>query len=239
MEYIQSSIFAKQPILCGMSIRGDKSYFPPSGFTFRQLSLSDEMFKLHSKAMEDAIGQGIGKRIVTLRQVHGKQIYDAGLSILPDGDGLHTKNPDIMLGIALADCCGIMIYDPQKNAIMALHAGWRGAKAMIGPKGIDIMMQSYYSNPEDLLIWLTPCAGKDTYEVGAEFGDIFPGHVIQHESHSSFDLRGYISETLINSGVRSECIENTGICTITDNRFHSYRRDGDLGRNIAFMGLHQ
>ena len=237
MEYVKPKIFANSRVLCGMTMKGNPESFPPSGFSFRKISHTDQEFEIHKISMESTIGNGLGKRIITIRQVHGNLIHDAGLDILPEGDGLHTNNPSIMLGIALADCCGIMIHDPKHQAVMALHAGWRGAKAGIAYKGIEIMHTSYGSNPEDLLIWLTPCAGAKSYEVGKEFLDFFPGLIeSKHDSHY-FDLRGYIIKTLIEAGVRSEAIESSELCTIQDQSFHSYRREGNLGRNLAFLGL--
>jgi copper oxidase (laccase) domain-containing protein len=42
---------------------------------------------------------------------------------------------------------------------------------------------------------------------------------------------------LTETGVQSQHIELSTICTITDDRFHSFRREGNMGRNIAFLGL--
>ena len=237
VEYVKPEIFDDSQVLCGMTMKGNPESFPPSGFSFRQLSLTDEEYQFHKDSLEQVLGNGIGKRIVSIQQVHGNLIHNAGLSEIPDGDGLHTNDPTIMLGIALADCCGIMIHDPKQKAIMALHAGWRGAKAGIGSKGIDIMHSHYGSNPEDLLIWLTPCAGADSYEVGEEFREYFPDFVNFKDGAYLFDLRGYIAYTLIESGVRPGAIESSEICTIQDQSFHSYRREGNRGRNLAFLGL--
>ncbi len=237
LEYLEPTIFKQNSILCGMSMKGEMSKFQPSGFSFRRASLTDEQFQVHIESMENSIGSGIGKRIISLNQVHGDHIHEAGLNMLPDGDGIYTNNPELVLGIALADCCGIMIYDPKNMAIMALHAGWRGAKLDIGPKGIEIMKEQFGTHPSDVLIWLTPCAGRDKYEVGPEFQDLFPGFVVQVNLKYHFDLRSYIASTLRKSGVQSQHIELSTICTITDDRFHSYRREGNMGRNIAFLGL--
>ena len=237
LEYLQPNIFKDHPILCGMSMKGEINKYPPSGFSFRRASLTDEQFQVHIESMEHSIGSGIGKKIVSLNQVHGDQIHEAGLSMLPDGDGLYTNNPDVVLGIALADCCGIMIYDPKNMAIMALHAGWRGAKLDIGAKGIEIMKEKFGTDSSDVLIWLTPCAGRERYEVGPEFMDIFPGFVDQIDMTNYFDLRSYIASTLRDCGVLAQHIEISTICTITDDRFHSFRREGNMGRNIAFLGL--
>ncbi len=102
LEFLEPNIFKQYPILCGMSMKGEISEYQPSGFSFRKASLTDEQFKVHVESMENSIGSGIGKKIVSLNQVHGDQIHEAGLSMLPDGDGIYTNNPDLVLGIALA-----------------------------------------------------------------------------------------------------------------------------------------
>jgi copper oxidase (laccase) domain-containing protein len=67
--------------------------------------------------------------------------------------------------------------------------------------------------------------------------DLFPGFVDQVNLKYRFDLRSYIASTLTETGVQSQHIELSTICTITDDRFHSFRREGNMGRNIAFLGL--
>jgi len=49
------------------------------------------------------------------------------------------------------------------------------------------------------------------------------------------DLQAAIMEGLLNRGIKKEHLEISDVCTINDERFHSYRRDGDQGRNVAFM----
>jgi len=237
MNLYRPSIFDGYPISAGMSMRGQTTEFPPYGFSFRKLPLiSDEQFAVHEASLNKTIGHGIGKRIIALQQEHGSQIISADDMHSDRGDGLYTKSHQVTISVSLADCCGILIVDPMQKVLMALHSGWRGTKAEIGPKGVDLLKQTYNSKPEDLLIWLTPCAGKSVYEVGEEFNDYFPGHVYTSKKGSfTLDLQGAIMEGLLNRGIKKEHLEISDVCTINDERFHSYRRDGDQGRNVAFI----
>ena len=239
MNIYRPSIFEGYPIIAGMSMRGNSSEFPPCGFSFRKLPLiSDDQFALHETSFNKTIGLGIGKRIFTLRQEHGSEIISADDMHTDCGDGLYTISHQTTITVSLADCCGILIVDPKQRVLMALHSGWKGTKAGIGPKGVDLLMKTYDSKPEDLLIWLTPCAGKDAYEVGEEFNDYFPRHVyISNEGRITLDLQGAIIEGLLNKGILLKQLEISDICTIDDERFHSYRRDGDYGRNVAFLAF--
>ena len=239
MQFYQPSIFKGYPILAGMSMRGNVQDFPPCGFSFRQLpGITDEEFVLHQNALEQKIGRGIGKQVISLKQTHGVTIIPAEMAMDKEGDGLYTHTHIYTIAVSLADCCGILIYDPNNHVIMALHSGWRGAKAQIGPMGMDILSETYGSKPDDLLIWLTPCAGKFSYEVGAEFNQYFQQHVLEMPNGSYFfDLQSSIKQSLLNNGAKNGNIECTEMCTILNHDFHSYRRDGDQGRNVAFITL--
>jgi len=239
MEILKPSIFDGHPVMAGMSMRGSHEKYPPHGYTFRQIGdMHTDEFAIHSRALEQEIGSGLGKRIVSLQQVHGNNIYQAEDIESNQGDGIFTQNNDITIAVSLADCCGIVFYDIRNKIIMILHSGWRGTKEQIGPKGISILAEKHGSHPEDLLVWLTPCAGKEAYAVGSEFVELFPNHVKSKGTQAFvFDLQGAIQDSLIQSGVKESHIEAHGVCTITDQRFHSYRRDGNKGRNVAFITL--
>jgi YfiH family protein len=239
IEYYKPSIFEGYPIFAGMSMRGNPLSFPPNGFSFRQLaSINDEDFAKHREALEHIVGSGIGKTIISPNQVHGSDILSAEEACNKEADGLFTKNHSLTITISLADCGGIMMYDPINHVIIALHAGWRGVKKGIPERGIEVLNKTYGTHPQDLLIWLTPCAGIASYEVGAEFKSYFPEHVKElSESKYHLDLQGAIKDALIKNGARTQNIEATNICTISDTTFHSYRRDGDMGRNVGFMTI--
>ena len=239
IEYYKPSIFEGYPIFAGMSMRGNSMTFPPNGFSFRQLAnINDEDFAKHREALELFVGRGIGKTIISLNQMHGSSILSAEDAFNKEADGLFTKNHSLTITVSLADCGGILMYDPVNHVIIAIHAGWRGAYKGIAEKGIEALNKTYGTHAQDLLIWLTPCAGFASYEVGAEFKTYFPEHVKElSENKFHLDLQGTIKDTLVKNGARAENIETTNICTISDTTFHSYRRDGDMGRNVAFMTI--
>ena len=69
------------------------------------------------------------KKIFLLNQIHSNKFYF--LKNKPkkklSGDGLITNKKNLALGILTADCAPVLIVDPQKKIIAAVHAGWRGA----------------------------------------------------------------------------------------------------------------
>ena len=237
MEIYRPTIFDGHSIVAGMSMRGGTTDFPPFGFSFKHVpTISNDQFALHETALNKTIGKGIGKHIISLQQEHGAHIISADAANDVHGDGLYTKRRDVTIAVSLADCCGILIFDPVQQVMMALHSGWRGTRSEIGQKGVELLKHTYQSNPEDLLIWLTPCAGRDVYQVGDEFREYFPSHVHKSDEGTHIlDLKGAIIDGLLSKGVVKHNMEISDVCTIQDARFHSYRRDGDLGRNMAFM----
>ena len=69
------------------------------------------------------------KNLVLLHQVHSNKIFYIKKKVKKKliGDGILTKNKNLAIGILTADCCPILFYDPKKNIIGAVHAGWKGA----------------------------------------------------------------------------------------------------------------
>lgn len=175
------------------------------------------------------------------KQVHGNtiRIIDENSSDTEESDGMITNVKGLVLNLTLADCCGILVYDPKQRAIGAFHSGWKGTKNNIAEKGIQAMMEAYSSTPEELIIFLSPCAGAERYEVGEDVAKYFPMNVKKKIGEKYLlNLRLRIKQQLLACGVKEHNIETSGFCTIRDRRFHSYRRDGDnSGRMSAFISF--
>jgi YfiH family protein len=84
------------------------------------------------------------------------------------GDGLMTSKPGILLGIKIADCLPVLIADPERRAIGAFHAGWRGTARRIVEKGVGEMRKHFGSDPAKLLAAIGPGIGSCCYEIGDE-----------------------------------------------------------------------
>jgi YfiH family protein len=84
------------------------------------------------------------------KQVHGDQVR---LVTAPGGaegfDALITNQPDILLGVSVADCTPILVYDAKQKAVAAIHAGWRGTAAQIVLKTLKRMGTEYGSVGSD------------------------------------------------------------------------------------------
>jgi YfiH family protein len=84
------------------------------------------------------------------------------------GDASLTNESDLLLAVQTADCVPILLVDPKKRAVAAIHAGWRGTLARIAEKTVGQMRMRFGSKPADLLAAVGPSIGRCCYEVGTE-----------------------------------------------------------------------
>jgi YfiH family protein len=109
-------------------------------------------------------------QLINLKQIHSAVIWPfASAPKEPSkGDALLTKTPGLLLGVQTADCVPILLVDPKKCAVAAVHAGWRGTLARILEKTVGELHSNSGSKPSDLLAALGPSIGPCCYEVGVE-----------------------------------------------------------------------
>ena len=93
----------------------------------------------------------------------------------PTGDASITGEAEILLGVRVADCLPVLLVDPQKRVVAAVHAGWRGALARVIEKTVGDMRQAFGSNPERLAAALGPSIRTCCFEVGEEVVEAFHG----------------------------------------------------------------
>jgi YfiH family protein len=109
-------------------------------------------------------------KLVSLKQIHSDVIhlFDAAPAEPCRGDASATNRPGLLLAVQTADCVPILLVDPKKRAIAAVHAGWRGTLQRIVTKAIGKMQMEFGTNPADLLAAIGPSIGGCCYEVGTE-----------------------------------------------------------------------
>src|SRR6202790_3979845 len=95
---------------------------------------------------------GLGAKefnLVPLKQIHSDVIHlFSSSSPQPcSGDASATKHPGLLLAIQTADCVPLLLVDPKKHAVAAVHAGWRGTLARITEKAIGRMRLQFASQP--------------------------------------------------------------------------------------------
>lgn len=109
-------------------------------------------------------------RLATLKQIHSDAIHhiEAPPAQRLQGDALITATPGLVLAVQTADCIPILLADPKRRVVAAVHAGWRGTLARIAAKTVGRMQMLFGSKPADVLAALGPGIGVCCYPVGLE-----------------------------------------------------------------------
>jgi YfiH family protein len=197
-------------------------------------------------------------RIVMPHQVHGTEariIAEEFFSlpaetqrlIVEGVDTLMTDNLNICIGVSTADCIPILLYDKKNKAVAAVHAGWRGTVARVVKKSISAMNTYYGTEPENLCAIVGPGISREHFEVGDEVYEEFKKADFNMDAIASFAGKWHIDlplcnySELINSGVNSNKILMTGICTYAcSSDYFSARRLGqESGRVFSGIMLHK
>jgi len=232
----------------------DTSILPWPGATFSRSSSADDdqvrtSYALLAQTLETSVD-----RICSVHQVHGvrcvvidDRVVDQSVpgrewgSPLPEADALITEVPGVIIGVKVADCCGVLIHDPFRGVVAAVHSGWRGSAQRITTRVVQQLVTDHACVPIDLFVALSPCASGERYEVGEDVHSALTEFCRPHPVKDGkwfFDNHAAIVSELEGVGVPSERIIVDPACTMTDRRFHSHRRDKDrAGRSFAFIGL--
>ncbi len=211
------------------------------GFSISQANIfSKEEVKYNQEILAKNINTNF-ENLKFQKQVHGSTVREiaANSSNIFESDGMITDEAGLVLCVIVADCAAVLCYDGKEHCVGAFHAGWRGIADEITVKGIEMMHEKFGTKSENLLIYISPCAGSDTYEIGEEVAELFPNSVKKKENGKYLlDMRGEICKQLKKIHIPDRNMEYSSICTISNKNFHSFRRDKDKsGRMAAFIGL--
>lgn len=215
-----------------------------------------EDYKRNNSILCDHLGIDPGKLIIPY-QTHGSKILEIEDSFfqltmneksqaLNGIDALFTQLPNVCIGVTTADCVPLLFFDPEKQVIAVAHAGWRGTCAGIAGKTVQSLVEKFKCVPADILVVIGPSISPKIYEVGKEVVDNFENagfdipEIITAMGQSFYlDLWKANQSTLENTGILSNNIEISGICTFTQHdRFFSARRLGiKSGRMLSGIML--
>jgi polyphenol oxidase len=182
------------------------------------------------------LGQKVGlpwERFCYGKQVHGTTVRRATEPPsrnrpYAEEDGQATTLTDAAAIVFVADCLPIMLVADQ--AVAAIHAGWRGLAEGIVSEGVSALGDLGAHGP--IRAVLGPCARVCCYEVGEEVHARFTDH--RSRQGRRIDLARIARDQLDDAGI--DQVEDTGLCTMCDDRFFSHRRDGGLtGRQAGVV----
>lgn len=174
----------------------------------------------HEQVLRDG---GIDPKMLRrAQQIHSNKVAlvgDIGCSYPVEGvDALFCGGvADCCLGIYVADCAAVWIYDPVTGCRALAHSGKLGTQQNIVGETLHAMHKILHVQPIDCIAVISPCIRPPHYEV---------------------DIPTRIKEELEEAGMLRENIIDSGLDTASDlDTFYSYRMEkGNTGRMLALFG---
>lgn len=186
------------------------------------------------------------------RQTHSDRIavvnFENFANTIDDTDALITSEKGLFICVQTADCVPVLLFDPVKNVVAAVHAGWKGTISKIVGKTVAKMTETFGCNPADIVAGIGPSIHMHAYEVGPEVVEAVEANFSNspallkpsmNNGHAYFDLWEANQTVLLGAGIREENIEVIGLCSFEHaDLFYSARRDGsDTGRMVSGIRL--
>jgi len=196
--------------------------------------------------------------VIQGHQVHGHRIAivdrpDLTREDLEGYDAFVCAVPGIAIGVRTADCVPVLLFDPVKRVVAAVHSGWKGTVQKISRETLLLIHQLFGSALSDIRVVIGPAIGPDSFQVGEEVVERFRGSGFPMSDIWSFQGQGdgspmsgghhidlfkanrWLLETC---GVLPDRIQVFAIDTYRDASFFSARREGTAcGRNINSIRL--
>jgi len=168
-------------------------------------------------------------KIVTMNQVHGNKIIKIpAFANSYKCDALYTEKKGKILCIKTADC--VPIVTENEIGVGAIHAGWRGLQKDI----LNEFFENKKYSTRNVKVAIGPHARKCCYRVTEEMTNIFPNYVNNINSEYFLDMTRFITDYLDKLGIE---YEDCGFCTICNDNYFSYRRNGTQKRQYSFVCL--
>lgn len=187
------------------------------------------------------------ERVVVPGQVHGTAMAWVGQAeagrgatdaadVLRERDALLTATPGLGLAVSYADCVPVVIAasGPQGPALATVHAGWRGMLGGIVGHAARELARRGRLTAAAVGPSIGPCCFAVDRDLRNRFEARFPGSA----GPATVDLWACARQELEAAGLSPERVTVTGLCTSSDARFFSHRRDhGASGRHLAIAWL--
>lgn len=165
-------------------------------------------------------------------------------------DAVVTNRKDLLIGIQVADCVPILLYDPVRRVVGAVHAGWRGTAAGILRNTVRVFTDRFSSDARDLLLAIGPSIKSCCYEVDPDVAQA----VASASGTAEAEHRAYIRKKgakyhvdlplanrgqALAAGLKDEHIWIAPDCTFCNpSKYCSYRyAKGTTCRQGGFIGL--
>ncbi|WP_039014153.1 peptidoglycan editing factor PgeF [Pseudomonas brassicacearum] len=175
-----------------------------------------------------------------LQQVHGIAVVEADPAQVAAADASWTDTPGIACTAMTADCLPVLFCNRIGTRVAAAHAGWRGLASGV----LEATLDSLAVPADEILAWLGPAIGPQAFEVGPEVREAFIAQLPQaaqaftaspNAGKFLADIYALARLRLAARGVTA--VYGGGLCTVTDPRFFSYRRNPRTGRFASLIWI--
>jgi len=189
-----------------------------------------------------------GAELFFLNQTHETSVivFDRNKPEFPVSENLPTISGDAMisnvpgktLAIQVADCQGVMLYDPKQKVVANVHSGWRGSIQNITGKCVETMQSRFGCRPADIIAGVSPSLGPCCSEFVHYKTEIPKPFWPYKDRRDHFNFWAVTRDQLINCGLTPENIELSNLCTKCNvHLFFSYRQAKQTGRFVSVIGL--
>ncbi|QSR26105.1 laccase [Nocardioides aromaticivorans] len=183
----------------------------------------------------DELGGLLDVAVARASQVHGDDVVTVDADDhdrVPVADGLVTARRRTALMVRVADCVPVLLADAAAGVVGAAHAGRRGVELDVVTRTVERMRAL---GAADIQAWIGPHICGGCYEVPEEMRTEVAALVPETYAETtwgtpSLDLGAGVAAQLAAADV---AVTVVGGCTLEDERFHSYRRDGQESGRLA------
>ena len=157
----------------------------------------------------------------------------------PEGvtaDAVFTRTPGVGFFLPVADCVATVIYDPKKHFLGLLHLGRHSTLTDLLPQVIDTFFEAG-STVEDLLVWMSPSAGRQNYRLDWFTKVDEPAWLPFRDVRSDgiyLDMSGFNRKRCIEAGIPADNIQVSPVDTMKSPEYFSHAR-GDVFGRIAVL----
>lgn len=255
IHYLQPAWAGQGKLETGFTMRNGGSSRPPFNSLNLGFGSGDQLSQIEANRVAVARAFDVEAHLfLTVNQVHGSEILmidqpnpDVSHFQRVDSDAIITNQRNILIGILVADCFPVILYDQKRHAAGVVHLGWRGTAAGLLGRTVKAMCEIFGCQALDLCAAVGPGIAAHSYEVDRPVRDAFRqgtdqwGRIATEVSlgHWQLDLRQSILLQLDETGIDRARIDIVQECTCCHKEaFFSYRRDnGRTGRQMGFALL--